>query len=141
MNRSRRNDEEVSEFSEDTMDRPIPQNDVSFYHKQKQKAKRLGVLFLLSNIFVLILTALPVLMKFPDIYVEELRKDWFGIDDLIRMAEPLIALILQLLIFLESAVFNHYSISEGFESEAIIVVTVFAFSASLYSFNLLLGIN
>jgi hypothetical protein len=114
------------------MDRPIERNNVELYHMKKQKAKRLGYLFILSNLFVIIFTVFPVVYRFPDIDRQVNREDWYGYDDIIRLLEPIIALPLQILIFLESSVFVKYSLAQGFERKSIISIVMFSVMASIY---------
>jgi len=66
----------------------MPNDEKSFY---------LGLLFMLSNLFTIVLTVIPVLSNLPFFYLS-----WFGLEDIIRFLEPMIAIIFQLLIFAET---------------------------------------
>jgi hypothetical protein len=92
----------------------------------QRKALRLGWLFLISNLFVLLFSSLPVLVKLPDFYYT-----WFGLADVIRILEPLVALPFQLLIFIETGVLK-YDIEFGLSKSNIVYVIVFSVAVSCY---------
>ena len=64
-------------------------------------ARRIGILFLASNIFVIILTVIPVLVEMPDVKSSP-YPEWYSWSDIIRLLEPIVALPFQILLFLES---------------------------------------
>ena len=93
----------------------------------KNKEILIGKLFLAINTITIVLTFLPVLFDFPSIY----RAEWFGVADLIRLAEPLVTLPLNLGIFILGI--SEPVIVERKSSNLILfLVAWFGFSAALY---------
>lgn len=101
--------------------------DVSQYSDKQDEAihaqsTRLALLFLLSNLFTMLLTAIPVIATFPDLYP---TPNWYTGADILRILEPTIALPLQLLILLEAPLFP-------LSSQSRTAVVLFALAAAVY---------
>jgi hypothetical protein len=90
-----------SNITDDTLDRPLPRNNVSKL-SCPETAYRIGCYFLLANLITMFFTIIPVLVELPDIYLGVDKRDWYGIDDLFRLAEPLLVAPVQFLILIES---------------------------------------
>jgi hypothetical protein len=90
-----------SSITNDTLDKPLPTT-----HATPQTsipiATRIGWLFLLSNSITIIFTALPVLIEMPDLLQGVDRRDWYGVDDIFRLLEPILVAPVQFMILLES---------------------------------------
>ena len=86
-----------------------------------------GKLILASNIITIVLTFLPVALDFPSIY----RNEWFGIADIIRLAEPLIILAINLALFLQG-ITEPVIMERKSQSRTILLIIWFGFSAALY---------
>ncbi len=65
--------------------------------EKEESCFRLGILFLLNNTLSLIFLVVPVLAELPSIPSK--GADWYGVEDIMRLLEPIIHLPLILLIF------------------------------------------
>lgn len=92
----------------------------------QRQALRLGWLFLLSNTCVLVLSSLPVLAELPDFY-----RTWFGLTDVIRILEPIVALPFQILILAETGIFQ-YDTDARLRKNSMALIIFFSVSAALY---------
>jgi hypothetical protein len=123
-----------SSIGADTLDRPLPKL-VPNNPTSSETAFRIGLYFLISNVITISLTVLPVLVKFPDILQGIDRKDWYGVDDLFRLWEPIFVAPFQLLILLESKYFlnSGESAQSHISTWRTIGLTVwFAFGLAIY---------
>ena len=107
-----------------SIDRDLEQDDPLL------KIKTIGILFLLSNIFVVILTIIPVVVKTSPISNPP-YPSWYGSNDVLRLLEPIIALPLQLLLLLQAPIFTTNINREGALLKYFLV-TVFAACAAVY---------
>ena len=92
----------------------------------QQQASRLGTLFLFSNLFVIILTIIPVIANLPDL--KGPYTGWYTGNDILRLLEPIIALPFQLFILLASPLYQNQIHSK----QASLVLVCFAIAAGLY---------
>ena len=97
----------------------------------EENALSLGTLFLLSNLFVVLLTGIPVLVSFPDIRPDS--PGFYSGADILRLLEPIVALPLQMLIFTSSINFTGDSESHGKQPAGrVVLIIVFSFACALY---------
>jgi hypothetical protein len=95
-------------------------------HQLKINIRVVFALFLASNVFTVVLTALPVVRS--DTSGTDFNgpyPTWYGLNDLLRLLEPLISLPLQLWLLVESKCFLGQSNPLG-------VSLVFAFGLAMY---------
>jgi len=85
---------------------------------------RILFFFLCANLTTFVFTVLPVLVTFP--YFSSLY-DYYGVNDIIRLLEPIIILPLTLLIIVESGFVHRYE-----SRESIIIVTLFGIFSGIY---------
>lgn len=91
------------------------------------KIRNLGFLFLLSSLFVIVLTVIPVVVSLPTLPSSPYPR-WYGVNDIIRLLEPIIALPFQLLIFLHA----EDKLNKMSAGKKTIVVTFFAVFVAIY---------
>ncbi|KAI8910882.1 hypothetical protein EDD86DRAFT_173192, partial [Gorgonomyces haynaldii] len=84
---------------------------------------RLCLLFSLSSFFQIILTIVPVLAELPDFTAP--YPGWYGLADLIRLLEPIVALPLHLLLFTDMLKYLN-------PSERLWMTVLFGVSVALY---------
>jgi hypothetical protein len=102
-------------------EKPISSNDV-------QSATYIGLLFLISNLLTILLTAIPVLFTFPDFIREPYRTEWYGLADVFRLLEPMVVIPFQILLFIESRILKEYSLSKKY----VFHICFFSFCIGLY---------
>lgn len=90
--------------------------------KQAPNVRRVLLVLLCSNAAALILVGIPLFADLPDI-----AAGYYSGDDLLRLAEPLVTLPLQLALLAESRILVDFP-----SQRSLAVVLVFAFGAALY---------
>jgi hypothetical protein len=91
-----------------------------------EKSFKLSKLFIISSLFQMLLTVIPVLVDVP----VEMKGRWYTSNDVLRILEPIIALPLQILIFLETPI----PITGKLKNDSLIFVISFAVSAGTFNF-------
>jgi hypothetical protein len=95
-----------------------------------RKSRRLAILYILMNFFAIVLTGIPVLAEFGDIYpshsqwYESCNRRYTG-NDIFRLLEPIVALPFQILIMLEAPLFP-------MNSKSYALLIAFSISAAIY---------
>jgi hypothetical protein len=90
---------------------------------QAPSMRSVFLLYLASNIAVLIFTGIPLFLDLPFLF----QSNYYSGDDLFRIMEPLISLPLQLFLLIESRIlFSYPSLDLG------VILVLFGFGAALY---------